>query len=406
MNHPHPCPPPSRGREKIVENAKLRYSEWFANMSDRLTEKKMLPIHSEVRTLCYNSFAMDIKKFVRPNIRSLSAYEAKEILCKVKLDANESPYGFKKVLRVLKPIETNRYPDPEAKSLKKLISRYFGVRPENILHGNGSDELIYYLITTFGGPVVYPTPTFSMFGIITHAIGEKRIEIPLDREFDLDLEKILKAIKRQKPKLIFLSSPNNPTGNCFSSEKILKIIESTSSLSIVVVDEAYQPFSSKKGFLPLLRDYKNLVIMRTLSKIGLAGLRVGFIIADKEIVNEVNKVRLPFNLNSLSQAIATEVLKDKKALQSHINSIISERKRLFDEMSDMDGVRPYPSEANFILFRVKDPDRIYKGLLKEGVLVRNMRGVVNGCLRVTVGTPEENRIFLKALKEVSRSTKI
>ncbi len=349
--------------------------------------------------MCYNSFAMDIKNFVRPNIRSLSAYEAKEIPCKVKVDANESPYGFKNVLKALKPIETNRYPDPEAKSLKKLIARYLGVMPENILHGNGSDELIYYLITTFGGPVLYPTPTFSMYRIIAQAIGEKRIEIPLDREFDLDLEKILRAIKRQKPKLIFLSSPNNPMGNCFSAEKILKIIESTSSLSIVVVDEAYQPFSSKKGFLPLLKDYKNLVIMRTLSKIGLAGLRVGFIIADKEIIKEVNKVRLPFNINSLSQAIAIEVLKSRKTLQSHIKSIISERGNLFNVMVKMKGVSPYPSEANFILFKVKDQDRIYKGLLKKGVLVRNMRGVVNSCLRVTVGTPEENGIFLRVLKE-------
>lgn len=350
---------------------------------------------------------MDIKKFVRPNIRSLSAYEAKEIPCTVKLDANESPYGFKKVFKILKTIETNRYPDPEAKSLKKLISRYFGVRPENILHGNGSDELIYYLIMTFGGPVLYPIPTFSMYGIISQTISEKRIEIPLDREFDLDMNSMIEAIRREKPKLIFLSSPNNPTGNCFSSDRIFKIIDLTSSLvtrhsslSLVVVDEAYQPFSSKKGFLPLLKDYKNLVIMRTLSKIGLAGLRVGFLLADKEIINEVNKVRLPFNLNSLSQTIATEMLKDKKFLQSHIKSITSERKKLFNELTKMKGVSPYPSEANFILFKIKNPDGIYKGLLKEGVLVRNMRGVVNSCLRVTVGTPGENRIFLKALKEV------
>jgi len=361
---------------------------------------------------------MDIEKFIRPNIRSLKAYEAKEIPCKVKLDANESPYGFKKVLKTLKTIETNRYPDPEAKALKKLISRYFRVKPGNILQGNGSDELIYYLITTFGGPVLYPTPTFSMYGIIAQAIGEKRIEIPLDEEFDLDLQKILTAIKKQMPKLIFLSSPNNPTGNCFSSERILKIIDLTSSLitrphsgglaeeshsllSLVVVDEAYQPFSSKMGFLPLLKDCKNLVIMRTLSKIGLAGLRVGFIIADKEIINEVNKVRLPFNLNSLSQAIAIEVLKDRKTMQSQIKSIVSERENLFNKLSKINGIRLYPSEANFILFKIKDPDRIYKGLLKEGVLVRNMKGIVDGCLRVAIGTPEENRIFLKALKKVS-----
>ncbi|MDH5202793.1 MAG: histidinol-phosphate transaminase [Nitrospirota bacterium] len=343
---------------------------------------------------------MDIKKFIRPTICSLKAYEAKEIPCKVKLDANESPYGFPEGLNALKSIKTNRYPDPEAKALKRLISRDFGVKPQNILQGNGSDELIYYLITTFGGPVLYPVPTFSMYGIIAQAIGEKKIGIPLNKEFDLDLKRILEAIKRQKPKVIFLSSPNNPTGNCFSSAKILKIIESTLSLSVVVVDEAYQPFSSRKGFLPLLKDYKNLVIMRTLSKIGLAGLRVGFLIADEEIINEVNKVRLPFNLNSLSQTVATELLKNRKAMQSCIKLIISEREKLLSGLEKINGIKPYPSEANFILFRVKDTDTVYKRLLKKSVLVRNMKGVVDGCLRVTVGTPEENRIFLNTLKEI------
>jgi len=357
--------------------------------------------------LWYNSFSMDIKKFVRPTIRSLSPYAAKEIHCIVKLDANESPYGLSpKVFADLQSTKShtlfrtlNRYPDPEAKSLKKVAASYFKVKPENILTGNGSDELIYYLITTFGGPVLYPIPTFSMYGIIAKAIGEKKIEIPLDEDFDLDLEMILKAIKKYRPKLIFISSPNNPTGNCFSSDRILKILNVTASVSLVVVDEAYQPFSSARGFLPLLKDYKNLVIMRTLSKIGLAGLRVGFLIADREIINEVNKVRLPFNLGSLSQAIATEVLKDKKTLQSYIKSIISERKRLLEGLARIKDIKPYRSEANFILFRVKDPDTIYRRLLKKGVLVRNMRGVVNGCLRVTIGTPKENRIFLKALRE-------
>ena len=343
---------------------------------------------------------MNIQKLIRPTIRYLKAYEAKEIPCRVKLDANESPYGFPEGLRALKSIKTNRYPDPEAKALKRLISRDFGVKSQNILQGNGSDELIYYLITTFGGPVLYPVPTFSMYGIIAQAIGEKKIGIPLDKEFDLDLKRVLEAIKKQKPKVIFLSSPNNPTGNCFSSEKILKIIESTLSLSIVVVDEAYQPFSSRKGFLPLMKDYKNLVIMRTLSKIGLAGLRVGFLIADEEIIHEVNKVRLPFNVNSLSQTVATELLKKRKTMQSYINVIISEREKLFNELEKINGINPYLSEANFILFKVRDTDRVYKGLLKKSVLVRNMRGVVNGCLRVTVGTKEENRIFLRALKEI------
>jgi histidinol-phosphate aminotransferase len=341
---------------------------------------------------------MDIKKFVRSNIRFLSAYEAKEIPCKVKLDANESPYRVRNALKVASEIKTNIYPDPEAKKLKKLVAKVIGMKQGNILQGNGSDELIYYLIVTFGSPVLYPVPTFSMYGIISQALGEKKITIPLDKMFDLDMDKILSAIRKDKPKLIFLSSPNNPTGNCFSADRILKIIDATRG--IVVVDEAYQPFASDKGFMPMLEDYGNLVIIRTLSKIGLAGLRIGFLIADEDIINEVNKVRLPFNVNTVSQTIALEVLKNRKLLNSYIKSIVSERGKLFNEMSKIKGIKPYPSEANFILFKSKNPDRIYKGLLKKGILVRNMNSILNGCLRVTVGTPGENSIFLNVLKKI------
>ncbi len=178
----------------------------------------------------------------------------------------------------------------------------------------------------------------------------------------------------------------------------MKIIKAAPSL--VVVDEAYQAFSSKKSFVALLKKYKNLVILKTLSKIGLAGLRIGFMVACHDIIKEVNKVRLPFNLNSLSQQIAVEVLKNKKTAQSKIKSIISERDRLLNEMEKIKGITPYPSDANFILFRLKNPDRIYNGLLKKGVLVRNMKGIVNNSLRVTVGTPAENATFLKILKQL------
>ena len=341
---------------------------------------------------------MDINKLIRPNIISLSAYQAKEIPCKVKLDANESPFGFRITQKIIQFIQTNRYPDPEAKSLKKAIAKDLKIRPENILQGNGSDELIYYLITTFGGPVLYPVPTFSMYGIIAQALGEKSIAVPLDHAFDLDLRRILIEIRKNKPKLIFLSSPNNPTGNCFSADRILKIIEAAANTSIVVVDEAYHPFAGDRGFIPMLRDYEHLLIMRTLSKVGLAGLRVGFLIAREEIIQEVNKVRLPFNLNSLSQAVALDALKNKKVLRRNIQLIISERVRLFRELFRIKGIMPYPSEANFILFRVAESDRVYENLLKRGVLVRNMKGVVDGCLRVTVGTPEENEAFLKAIR--------
>lgn len=339
---------------------------------------------------------INIKNLVKPSVRNLTAYKAIELPCKVKLDANESPYGFQ--AGALAKISTNRYPDPEAREFKNILAKRLEVLPQNILFGNGSDELIYYLITTFGGPVLFPVPTFSMYGIISQALGEKTVSIQLDREFDIDIERTLAVIKREKPKIIFLSSPNNPTGNCFSSDKILRIIEASNG--IVIVDEAYQPFSSEKGLLPLLEDYKNLVIMRTLSKVGLAALRLGFMVADAEIISEVNKVRLPFNLNSFSQAIAVAALKERQRLKTSIKVIISERDMLFKKLERIKGVLPFPTEANFILFRVKAADKVFKALLKKGILVRNLNESIKGCLRVTVGTSDENKIFSKTLREI------
>ena len=347
---------------------------------------------------------LDIKKLVKPAVRKLKAYEAKEIPCKVKLDANESPYGFK---LPHKAIATNRYPDPEARELRRTLGRTMKVGIEGVLVGNGSDELIYYLITTFGGPVLFPAPTFVMYGVIATALGEKAISMPLNDEFDLDAKAMLGAIRKEKPKLVFLASPNNPTGNCYSSEAILKIIEATRG--IVVVDEAYGAFSGEKGFAPLLSDYPNLVIMRTLSKVGLAALRVGYMAADEAVIAEVNKVRLPFNLNTLSQVHAVEALKDKKGMRMYIKAITTERKRLSGAMQKLEGITVYPTEANFIMFRAggKGPSakRVYDGLLKRGVLIRNIEGMVRGCLRVTDGTEKENTAFLKALKETLNNAK-
>jgi histidinol-phosphate aminotransferase len=343
---------------------------------------------------------LDFSRLARANISRLKAYEAKEIPCRIKLDANENPYAPNIAIPTAQFKKLNRYPDPDGSELKKAAAKAFGVGHGNILLGNGSDELIYCLITAFGGPVLFPVPTFSMYGIISQALGEKAIAVPLDENFDLDIDKMLSAISRYKPKLIFLSSPNNPTGNCFSTDRILKIIEA--SKGIVIVDEAYQPFASDKGFIPLLGDYKNMAIMRTLSKVGLAALRVGFLIGDAEMLNEVNKARLPFNVNALSQATATAALKNKKQLSEIIKTVSSERDRLFKNMSAIDGIEAFPSEANFVLFRVDKPDYIYHALLEKGILIRNMRSAVKGCLRVTIGTPSENRAFINALKQIAR----
>ena len=336
------------------------------------------------------------------NIQSLKAYMAKEIPCKVKMDANESPYSpipLEDIFSKKDLFSTlNRYPDPESKELKKAIAQDLKITQENILLGNGSDEIINYLITTFGGPVLYPVPSFVMYGIASETQGHSHIPVPLDDDFDLALDNMLESIRKDKPKLIFLSSPNNPTGNCFSAEKMLKIIDA--SKNIVVVDEAYQPFSSKKGFLPLLKDHQNLAILRTFSKIGLAAIRTGYLIGHQDFISEVNKTRLPYNLNSLSQALAIEGIKIKKIIDGQIKSIIKERKRLFNELTKLQGVQPYPSEANFILFKVHDADAVFEGLVELGVLVRNMNGVVKNALRVTIGTPDENEIFIASIKKV------
>jgi histidinol-phosphate aminotransferase len=339
---------------------------------------------------------INISKLVKPSVSKIKPYEVKDISCKVKLDANESPYSIKVGIDNTLLENLNRYPDSSAKILKREIAKSLKIGTKNILLGNGSDELIYYLTNTFGGPVLYPTPTFSMYNLIPLSLSEKTVAIKLDKNFDLDMDKILFAIKRHKPKLIFISSPNNPTGNCFSADRILKIIEKSSG--IVVVDEAYQPFSSKKGFLPLLRDYKNLAILRTFSKIGFAALRVGYLIGHEELISEVNKVRLPFNLNSISQALAIEALKNKEVIDGYIKAIVLERQRVYNELSKIKGLIPYPSEANFILFKVKNGPSVFNSLIKEGVLVRNMDSVLKNTLRVTIGKPEENDIFLEALK--------
>jgi len=337
-------------------------------------------------------------RYVKKNIKRLHAYEAKEIPCRVKLDANESPYGFDKAIRAALSVQTNRYPDPEAIELRTLVARQWGVSMNNVLHGNGSDELIYSLISVFGGPVLFPVPTFSMYGIIAGILNEQVIPVPLDRSFQLSKEKIFARLRNDRPRLVFISSPNNPTGNSFDPKLITEIIRKTNG--IVVVDEAYQQFSSQRSFLGKIRTYPNLVVMRTLSKVGLAALRTGFIIGRKDIINEVNKVRLPFNVNSLSQAVAVSALRSRGSLDTLIATIRKERDMLFEKLSSLRMVEPFQSDANFILFRTNNACSVYKGLLKRGVLVRDMSGTIKNCLRVTIGTPTENESFFRALRAV------
>lgn len=350
----------------------------------------------------------NIQAIIRKNIKVLKPYKAKEIPCRIKLDANESPF-FVKISDIVKNVEIplNRYPDPEALNLKKALSKRLKISVDNIMIGNGSDELIYYLILTFGGPVLYPIPTFSMYGIIAQSVGVETVESKLDKNFDINAQECLDLIKIKKPSIIFISTPNNPTGNTFSSDKIFKIIETAMQKnSLVVIDEAYIHFCSEKGFLPFLKDYENLLILRTLSKIGLAGLRIGYLIGSDKILNEAIKVKLPYNVDSLTQYIATYALNNFYSnIKNFIKEIVKEREKLQRELSKLKSIEVYPSEANFILFKSKKSKEIHKTLLKSGILIRDMSSTIENSLRVTVGTKEENAEFIKTLKFILEGKK-
>ncbi|WP_448587738.1 histidinol-phosphate transaminase [Thermocrinis sp.] len=343
-------------------------------------------------------------------VRGLSPYRTETTPCKVKLSSNELPVKFpeevkRKIGEAVSSIPFNRYPDPKAQELREIIAERFGVSPENIVLGNGSDELIQYLSVSVGElkeGVVYPVPTFPMYGICASTLGREKFEVPLQEDFDLDLQGFLKVIREKRPALAFFSYPNNPTGNCFDEEKIKKI---RNEGVFTVLDEAYYSFSGKT-FLADAVQREDTVVLRTLSKVGLAGLRVGILIAEEEVAKELNKVRLPFNITYPSQVIAKLMLTEfYHVIEEHVKMVIEERERLMAELCKMDGVKVYPSHANFFLFKTPYPAGLVHGeLIKEGVLVRDVSHLpgLEGCLRVTVGFPEENDAFLFALQKVLR----
>jgi len=346
-----------------------------------------------------------VLKLVMPAVRGLAAYHIDETPVRVKLDAMENPFLLpakvrSEIGRAAAQALVNRYPDPSAKKLKQAIARYWKMDPAKMLLGNGSDELIQAIILAFGGPVLTPAPTFAMYEITARALSQQVVTVPLTDEFDLDADAVIKAARRTKAKIIFLACPNNPTGNRFSPDAVRKVLERTGAA--VVIDEAYYSFSGQT-YLPFLEKHPNMIILRTLSKIGLAGLRVGVLTASKELVDELNKIRLPYNINSLSQAAGLAALRHGKTLNVQISLLISERLKLYNALLRTPGVTPFPSETNFILLWVeKDATKVFLALKKRGILVKNLDrpGPLKNCLRVTIGTPAENEDFLKTLKQI------
>ena len=269
--------------------------------------------------------------------------------------------------------------------------------------GNGSDELIQTLCLTLKGKingVLVPVPAFSMYKIIAVNTGNKVVEVPLDKKFDLDRDAIIGQIKANFPALVFLSYPNSPTVNLFSRDKIEAIIKKTPG--IVVIDEAYASFSGRT-LLPLLKKYDNLIFLNTLSKLGLASMRLGFLIGNPDIVAQLDKVRLPYNVNSLSQIAANFFLDYQDEFSRQVEEIIKRREELYLGLKEIAGIKLYPSQSNFIFFSCAfDSDRIYNKLVEEGIIVKNLNipPLMPNCMRVTVGNNKENEAFLRALKSV------
>ncbi|MDD4910918.1 MAG: histidinol-phosphate transaminase [Sideroxydans sp.] len=348
------------------------------------------------------------KSLIRPEVLALSAYHVPPSSGFIKLDAMENPYGLPAELRAelsqaMSEAAINRYPDASAFLLKEDIRRLTGL-PDgmDVLLGNGSDEIIQILAMALAqqnAVLLSVEPSFVMYKMIATFCGMRYVGVPLAEDFSLDLKATLVAIEREQPALVFLAYPNNPTGNLFDAEAVKQIIQASPGL--VIVDEAYYAFASD-SFIPLLSQFNNLLVMRTYSKLGMAGLRLGFLAGPTEWLSQFEKLRLPYNVGVLPQLVVRKLLQHHDVLLSQAAEIKLERTRLLGNLAHIEGIKTYPSEANFILLRVKRATDIFEGLKQRHILIKNLSGghpALNDCLRVTVGAAQENDSFIAALKD-------
>lgn len=341
---------------------------------------------------------------IRPDIRALAAYAVPDATGMVKLDAMENPFALPEALRLewaehLAQVEINRYPDAAMNALRERIAARDGVLPEQILLGNGSDEIIQMLLLAADtGTCVVPQPTFVMYELIARWLKRPTATVPLEADFSLDADKLLRVSAREKAAIVFLACPNNPTGNLWPRESLAQI--AANSPGIIVFDEAYQAFCGQTH-LDLIAP--NVLVLRTFSKLGWAGLRLGYAIGDEDTIKQVNKVRLPYNINSLTQASALFFLDHYDEFARQTQQICSERERLYTALAKLPAIEAFPSQTNFLLVRVNDADAVHQALMHRGILIKNLSatgGLLSGCLRVTIGTREENDSLLTALKEI------
>jgi len=358
----------------------------------------------------------ELLEWIRPEIRALSAYHVADASGLIKLDAMENPYTLPVELLAqaqagLAQAAINRYPDPAASQLRARIAEVMQIPAcaESVL-GNGSDELIQMLAMAVAGEgrcIMSFEPGFVMYKMISCFVGVDYVGVPLAADFSLDMKATEAAIARHRPAIIFIAYPNNPTGNLFAVEDIERIIELAPGL--VVIDEAYQPFA-RHSFMPQLDRYEQLLVMRTVSKMGLAGLRLGILCGQPELIAEIDKIRLPYNINVLTQHTARFALEHVDVLEQQAASIREQREHMLQQLAAMAGIEVFPSQANFILFRLlqASADAVFDSLCAAGVLIKNMRaseGALNNCLRVTVGAPDENAAFLEALRRAMKAVK-
>lgn len=359
------------------------------------------------------------QRIIRPEIQAIGGYAVPSAVGMIKLDAMENPFSLPEAIRAelgaaITQTSLNRYPQDGA-ALRQQIAEVMGV-PDgfSILLGNGSDELIHLVIQACAQPgaiVLAPSPTFVMYEMSALFNGMEYMPIALRPDFTLDMPALLNAIEQHNPALIFIAYPNNPTGLAYDSKDIDAILRAASGL--VVIDEAYRPFA-RDSYLERLPEFDNLLVIRTLSKLGLAGIRLGYMVGRPDLLAEFNKVRPPYNVSVLNQAAAQVVLRHLPVLDAQAGVLCAERETMCATLGALAGVTVYPSDANFILLRFAnqlasgepggvhaEADRIFGVLRDNGILIKNLsraHPLLNGCLRITIGTPEENQRVLEVLR--------
>lgn len=340
----------------------------------------------------------NIQKLVRKNILNLAPYSSAREEYQGKegifLDANENPFGT-----------YNRYPDPNQTELKQRLAEIKKVDAKKIFLGNGSDEVIDLAFRIFCEPnqdkAMTFTPTYGMYEVSANINSVQLIKLPLNTEFQIDRKTIEPYFSNKNLKLIFICSPNNPTGNLIKTDDIKFILDNFRG--IVIIDEAYIDFAEQESFIKELENYPNLIISQTLSKAwGLAGLRLGIALMNEEILSYYKKVKSPYNISSVNQKVALQVLSNEKEFQNNVDMILKEKSKLIEDFQSLKIVRKiYPSDANFLLVEVDNAKEVYSKLISKQIIIRNRDSVIKNCIRITVGSEEENAILLSALKLIS-----